>query len=135
MRKTHPETIPMTTERRLLALFEKRGRVQFMSVVRREADIRQCAHHQRRSASSSPCRRSGGWLGSESTCRLRYSRAALFVFGDEANASFTALDSLEIVQNSASSAQCFARSRCSATRRGTGNGTLVGISASGAPAG
>jgi hypothetical protein len=57
-----------------------------------------CAtHHQRRSASGRPCRRSGGWLGSESTCRLRYSRAALFVFGDEANASFTALDSFEIV--------------------------------------
>src|ERR1700729_1001575 len=103
--RRNPLGSPLSTICPFLALFEKRGSVQFMSVVRREADIRQCAHHQRRSASSSPCRRSGGWLGSESTCRLRYSRAALFVFGDEANASFTALDSLEIVQNSASSAQ------------------------------
>jgi len=55
------------------------------------------AQHTIDAASSRPCRRSGGWLGSESTCRLRYSRAALFVFGDEANASFTALDSFEIV--------------------------------------
>src|SRR3984957_17399965 len=102
--RRNPLGSPLSTIRPLLALFEKRGSVQFIYVARREADVRQCAkgiacatHHQPRSASGRPCRRSGGWLGSESTCRLRYSRAALFVFGDEANASFTALDSFEIV--------------------------------------
>jgi len=65
----------------------------------------------------------------------RYSCDAVLVFEDDAKASFTALESFDSVQNSASSAQCRARSRCSATRRGTGKGTLVGSSASGAPAG
>ena len=41
----------------------------------------------------------------------RYSRDDVLVFDDEAKASFTALESFVSVQNSASSAQCRARSR------------------------